>query len=115
MRIDPRASLSVQLIQEANFGPERFAPLGPPLSRAETGSLPFRHPADLVQLSPPVEPKPEPCPADTHICDGRLGPVAAYLAAQSQAEPAPRVEVREVVVHEPQPGRGVGSLIDVVA
>lgn len=114
MRIDPRASLSVQLIHEANFGSERFEPFGPPLSREVAGPLPFRS-ADEVLLSPPIENKPEPCPADVHVCDARLGPVSAYLLAQNQAEPVTRVEVREVVVPTTLPVHVVGSLLDVLA
>lgn len=116
MRFDPRGSLSVQLIQEANFGPERFAPLGPPLTREDAGPLPFRA-ADAVLLSPPVETKPEACPADTPICDGRLGPATADLLTPCIAEPEPvtRTEVREVAVPTTLPVHVVGSLLDVLA
>ncbi len=106
--------MSVQLIHEANFGSERFEPFGPPRSRAVDGPLPFRSP-DAVLLSPPIENKPAVCPADTPICDGRLGPVVGYALARDFVELATRVEVREVAVPTTLPTHVVGSLLDVLA
>jgi len=114
VRIDPRTSLSVQLIQQANFGSERFEPFGPPLRQDASGPLPFRSP-DAVLLSPPIENKPETCPADTPICDARIGPVAAYRQTQERADPTTRIEVREVTVPTILPTHVVGSLLDVLA
>lgn len=116
VRIDPRSSLSVQLIHEANFGSERFDPFGPPLSRDIQGPLRFPgREADEVLLCPPVAEKPAACPADVHTCDAVRGPVAAYQRVQQMAEPTTRVVVREVAVPTTLPTHVAGSLLDVLA
>ncbi|MBB6431725.1 hypothetical protein [Algisphaera agarilytica] len=116
MRIDPRSSLSVQLIHEANFGPERFEPFGPPLSREVEGPWSIHTAAgDQVELSDSVARKPQPCPADVYTCDARLGPVLGYRLGQEQAEVHVHTEVREVAVPTTLPTHVVGSLLDVLA
>ncbi|MEM1107481.1 MAG: hypothetical protein AAGH99_02200 [Planctomycetota bacterium] len=125
MRIDPRTSLSVQLIQQANFGSERFEPFGFPLRRdlgAEVVSGPLAFCPAIqneiaIELNPPITGKPETRPTDVYICDGRLRHIDAYVNSGQliEAEPTAEVEVREVVVPTTLPVHVVGSLLDVLA
>ncbi|MEM9419032.1 MAG: hypothetical protein AAGA25_08300 [Planctomycetota bacterium] len=116
MRIDPRSSLSVQLIHEANFGSERFEPFGPPLSRALEGPWPIQGSAgDQVEFTSSVASKPQPCPADVYTCDARLGPVLGYRLGQETSVSHVHIEVREVAVPITLPTHVAGSLLDVLA
>ncbi|MEM7626374.1 MAG: hypothetical protein AAF333_12330 [Planctomycetota bacterium] len=118
VRIDPRSSLTVQLIQQAEFGPGRFDPQGPrlrltahPADRA-SGEVASR--AETNMEPNPVEPKPAPRPADTHRCDARLAqpcPCVGYTVSAA----SPDVRVVQVVETTVLPAHLTGALLDVLA
>lgn len=123
VRIAPRASLTVQLIQEANFGSGRFEPFGPALSRPAPGldiaspSAQASRDTDTALLSPPVETKPEARAGDLYTCDGRLvrpGRVSASWCEEGDGA-AVQIETRERVVPMTLPSHLAGSLLDVLA
>lgn len=112
MRVDPRASLTVQLIQEAELGPGRFAPFGPArrTDAPESSAAPACR-CESPEGFSPVHPKPAAGPADVYTCDGRL---ARPCLAVSETPPI-EVNVTQVIEAPVLPSHLVGSLLDVLA
>ncbi|MEL7087415.1 MAG: hypothetical protein AAGL98_03065 [Planctomycetota bacterium] len=116
MRIDPRSSLAVQLIREAEFGPGRLDPQGPRLRLTPQETV--RPLADVAERpvavggSRPVEAKPDPRPADTHRCDRRLPAPCPHLI---YAAPPADVNVTRVIETTVLPSHLAGALLDVLA
>lgn len=113
MRVHPRSSLSVQLIQEARFGPGRFEPWGPPLDREHLLPHSLQRGSDRLCLTAAVQPKPQACPADLHVrATSRDRPIAVSV---DHAAPRQEVVVRERIVGVTLPNHAVGTLLDVMA
>ena len=113
MRIEPRSSLTVQLIQEAQLGPGRFDPVGPRLRlttpvRDRFEPLPAASCPDLAR----VDAKSDPRPADTHRCDDPpLPPQLPLIYAPAVRE----VHVTRVIETTVLPSHLAGALLDVLA
>ena len=97
MRISPRSSLSIQLIEEATLGPGRFDPKGPPLQtdRPAVGGGASSAPP----LLPPVARRDCPRGVDLYRC-GATQPPAEPVVIKVKKQPPPTV---------------VGGLLDVWA
>lgn len=117
MRIDTRSSLTVQLIQEADFGPGRFEPQGPRLRLTSAESVRPAVADESVGPAPmdefhPVEAKSDARPVDTYRCDGRLaGPCLHVSYAALPAE----INVTRVIETTVLPSHLAGALLDVLA
>lgn len=111
VRVEPHTSLSVRLIHEATYGPDRFEPVGPvtrhpiPVGHAHPALVCRNADGDCYeQGGTMVTLLQRPYPADVHGCGERDATEDRVLE-----------RVREVVVPSILASHLVGSLLDTLA